>query len=182
MSRSIANCPICGGCHSYRACPQPINNPYRPKREDESESVYHNRLRYRQYSKSWRAKNPETAAKRNARNLRVSYLRAQHPDSVGRVKNRRQFDARKKLIDSYKSKPCMDCTRSFPSECMQFDHRPGEIKKFNVSSMVRSHGVHAIEDEIKKCDLVCANCHAIRTASRSRERLKSRTPVVSVKK
>jgi hypothetical protein len=31
--------------------------------------------------------------------------------------------------------------------------------------------------EIAKCDVVCANCHAIRTAIRARANLKSRTAV-----
>ncbi len=63
---------------------------------------------------------------------------------------------------------CMDCGyRSHPS-ALDFDYRPGEVKVFNICSNVqRSWAV--IETEIAKCDVVCANCHRIRTVDRVRE-------------
>lgn len=56
----------------------------------------------------------------------------------------------------------MDCGELFPSYVMQFDHRPGEKKRRPVSHMV-AYSREAIDEEVTKCDLVCANCHAIRT-------------------
>ena len=47
---------------------------------------------------------------------------------------------------------------------MDYDHRPGTKKKFNVS--VIRKGKAEILKEIEKCDLVCANCHRIRTHNR----------------
>lgn len=66
--------------------------------------------------------------------------------------------------------PCMDCTNTFPAECMDFDHRPGEVKVNCVGIMV-AHGWswEKIETEIAKCDLVCSNCHRIRTRKRRLE-------------
>lgn len=58
----------------------------------------------------------------------------------------------------------MDCGNRFPPECMDFDHRPGEIKLFGISASVQ--GWQKMLDEIVKCDLVCANCHRIRTKAR----------------
>jgi hypothetical protein len=49
---------------------------------------------------------------------------------------------------------------------MQFDHRPGEGKSFDVASAVRGYSRKRILAEIAKCDLVCANCHAVRTYRR----------------
>lgn len=65
-----------------------------------------------------------------------------------------------------KSCPCKDCGNKFPACCMDFDHARG-TKKFNVGSMFAHHySRKLIEHEIKKCDLVCSNCHRIRTQKR----------------
>ena len=63
--------------------------------------------------------------------------------------------------------PCMDCGNNYPQECMDFDHRPGESKQNNVGTMVsHGHGRESVMAEIAKCDIVCANCHRIRTRKR----------------
>jgi hypothetical protein len=56
----------------------------------------------------------------------------------------------------------MDCGGTFPPECMDFDHRPGEKKLFGIGQGLRRK-LEALLAEIAKCDLVCANCHRIRT-------------------
>lgn len=66
-----------------------------------------------------------------------------------------------------KSQPCKDCKTCFDTCCMDFDHRAGTEKKYNVASMFAHHySKQLIEAEILKCDLVCANCHRIRTRDR----------------
>lgn len=66
-----------------------------------------------------------------------------------------------------KSKPCTDCGNSFPTCCMDFDHRLGTVKSYNVASMFAHHyNKELILKELDKCDLVCANCHRIRTRDR----------------
>ena len=62
-------------------------------------------------------------------------------------------------------KPCADCGRVFPPEAMEWDHRPGTVKLFEVS-MMAGRTPKLILEEIAKCDLVCANDHAIRTRAR----------------
>lgn len=60
--------------------------------------------------------------------------------------------------------PCQDCGRRYPYYVMDFDHKPGVQKFASVSTMVSlRYSMEAIMEEIKKCDLVCANCHRIRT-------------------
>lgn len=62
---------------------------------------------------------------------------------------------------------CLDCKRKFNPWQMQFDHRPGTVKVASVSDMVmRGFAKKKIEQEIEKCDLVCASCHADRTYQR----------------
>lgn len=59
----------------------------------------------------------------------------------------------------------MDCGISYPYYVMQFDHR--ENKKFTLGKVLH-HKLEKVLDEIAKCDLVCANCHAIRTHERGK--------------
>jgi hypothetical protein len=59
--------------------------------------------------------------------------------------------------------PCFDCKNSFPPYVMDFDHVRGK-KKYLISSLAAQNvGVKTFLEEIAKCDIVCANCHRIRT-------------------
>lgn len=61
------------------------------------------------------------------------------------------------------STACADCGGIFPPVCMDFDHVRG-IKRADISYMVqKTYTWTVIEEEIAKCELVCANCHRIRT-------------------
>lgn len=73
----------------------------------------------------------------------------------------------RRLVNALKeSKPCLDCGVSYPYYVMQFDHT-GSDKVGSISKMVSSRiSWAAIQLEIAKCDLVCANCHAARTWGR----------------
>ena len=72
-------------------------------------------------------------------------------------------------IDAIKiNQPCMDCGNTFPPECMDFDHRPGTQKISSISKLGKRTSWKKIEAEIAKCDIVCANCHRIRTKARWR--------------
>jgi hypothetical protein len=51
---------------------------------------------------------------------------------------------------------------------MDFDHARGE-KKYLISTVARKHiSRENLDAELEKCDLVCANCHRIRTFERLR--------------
>lgn len=66
-----------------------------------------------------------------------------------------------------KRKPCADCGKVFPPAAMAWDHMPGTAKVSEVSLLVRRRfGKRAILAEIAKCELVCANCHAVRSQQR----------------
>jgi len=65
-------------------------------------------------------------------------------------------------------KPCMDCQQWYPYFMMDFDHRPDENKSKNVSHINEFSTVAELDEEIAKCDLVCSNCHRLRTWQRIR--------------
>lgn len=61
--------------------------------------------------------------------------------------------------------PCVDCGNSNIA-VLEFDHL--RDKKYGISRMYRDGmAITRIQEEIDKCDVVCANCHRIRTYSRS---------------
>lgn len=61
---------------------------------------------------------------------------------------------------------CMDCNGSFPSVAMDFDHVRGE-KVANIGTLCSAAApLQKLKDEIAKCELVCANCHRVRTRDR----------------
>lgn len=82
--------------------------------------------------------------------------------------NHEQVVLKRRMIADAKAKPCTDCGREYPHYVMDFDHVPGRGQKVaGVSRMVNgSYSVASVEAEIKKCDLVCSNCHRIRTHRR----------------
>lgn len=76
---------------------------------------------------------------------------------------RRKKNGVKAFLRQYKeSKPCTDCGISYPYYVMQLDHVRGEKDK-DVSVLKASGHMAAVLRELPKCDLVCANCHAVRT-------------------
>lgn len=61
---------------------------------------------------------------------------------------------------------CVDCGYNKHPDALDFDHRPDEIKLFNIGFGIVSRSWDAIRAEIAKCDVRCANCHRIVTAER----------------
>lgn len=69
-------------------------------------------------------------------------------------------------VTALKQNPCTDCDVEFPPIAMEFDHI-GSDKIAAVSKLVTDNAsLERIKAEIAKCELVCANCHAIRTGNR----------------
>ena len=64
--------------------------------------------------------------------------------------------------------PCADCGGYFHHAAMACDHLPGTVKIDDVSSLARRYSWKAMLAEIAKCELVCANCHAVRSFRRLR--------------
>jgi len=84
--------------------------------------------------------------------------------SCVREKDRQLRQKKKAIIDEFKSQPCADCGNEYPPYVMDLDHVVGE-KKFRLAEF-SCWGIQAILDELQKCEVVCSNCHRIRTKSR----------------
>lgn len=77
--------------------------------------------------------------------------------------------AKDELIAEAKSKPCMDCGRTFPKVAMDFDHVRG-VKRYNIGTDYRWISMDALKEEIAKTELVCACCHRVRTSRRPNQK------------
>lgn len=79
----------------------------------------------------------------------------------------RSYLEKREWIEQQKEVPCEDCGNEFPPECMDFDHVEGK-KEFVVSTGMYKTWA-ALLAEVAKCDIICANCHRIRTKQRSKQ-------------
>lgn len=84
--------------------------------------------------------------------------------AVTRASQHKRSLQRLEMIAKLKAYPCMDCGNKFPPECMDFDHLGN---KYKTIGQLRSHAWETVLKEIEKCDLICSNCHRIRTKKRS---------------
>jgi hypothetical protein len=77
---------------------------------------------------------------------------------------RARVEKHKAILDEAKSVPCTDCGQNYPPFVMDFDHVRG-TKVRGVGEM-RLYSTDRLIAEIAKCEVVCANCHRIRTFTR----------------
>jgi hypothetical protein len=71
-------------------------------------------------------------------------------------------------VNEVKDVPCADCGVRYPPHQLEFDHVRG-TKVADVSRLAtRPVGVKRLLEEIAKCEVVCANCHRLRTWCRRR--------------
>lgn len=93
-------------------------------------------------------------------------LRTYHGDD--NYRSRRFIEAKAFIDQAKEGAPCMDCGRHFKACQMDFDHT-GEKKGGVAWLLSKGATLAAIKSEIAKCDLVCANCHRVRTQGRRTE-------------
>ena len=76
---------------------------------------------------------------------------------------------RQEYVDKIKAESgCMDCgLHPEYSQVLEFDHRPDEEKRFHISDGMTTGTMEDLIAEIAKCDIVCANCHRIRTVRKN---------------
>lgn len=104
-----------------------------------------------------------------------AYYHNNHEVQLGRAveRNRKTRKAQRDFVSLLKDRPCVDCGKKYPSCVMDFDHRDKNLKMGNIGSLVSQayFNKEKLLVEINKCDLVCANCHRIRTYNRNHTQL-----------
>ena len=90
--------------------------------------------------------------------------RARHIANVAVIKKKLRAEHRR-IVVAAKSRPCADCGFRYPPHVMDFDHVRG-TKRWEIGRAKGAVTTAALREEIAKCDVVCANCHRVRTHQR----------------
>lgn len=106
----------------------------------------------------------DTEEKREKSRARIRAHYRNNKDYYLQKNRRRRLELQDFLRDLKSSTPCVDCQKIYPYYVMDFDHLRDKAKV--VSRIVRSGSMTLLMAEIAKCELVCANCHRLRTFSR----------------
>jgi len=77
-------------------------------------------------------------------------------------KKRRKRDRLREHVRRLKEQPCADCGVAYPYYVMDFDHVRG-VKLADIHELVLRNATTRLMAELEKCDVVCANCHRIRS-------------------
>lgn len=124
---------------------------------------YHCRSCQEEYKRQWRKRYKEEHGESDG----SRYSRAHREDQA---KHRAEYVERNRriVLNIKGATPCKDCGKFFPPVCMDFDHIR-DTKKSSVSKLMHTGAsVEKLMEEIRKCELVCANCHRIRTDQREK--------------
>lgn len=81
--------------------------------------------------------------------------------AVSESKSRKRKEIARYVYTYLKQHPCVDCGEA-DLVVLDFDHVRGK-KRGNVSSL-KAVSLQAVQEEIEKCDVRCANCHRRKTA------------------
>jgi len=93
----------------------------------------------KEYHREWAIKNRD---KRNALN------------KAWREKRQSEY------LEFKKTLKCNRCGFSHPA-ALQFHHTDPSTKEASVSAVAKSWSLKRLQEEIAKCEVLCANCHAI---------------------
>lgn len=114
----------------------------------------------REGHKADHANNAALERRRNRERGNPIYREKIDAANAARAQERRQF------LDAYKLKHgCVDCGYTDHPAALEFDHLPGSDKLAPVGNLVLA-SMERLMAEIAKCEVVCANCHRIRTTDR----------------
>jgi hypothetical protein len=86
-----------------------------------------------------------------------------------RAQMRKRYADELEFVQAYKlERGCVDCGFKGHPAALEFDHLPGREKKFNISQRIAAAvDREALLAEMAKCEVVCANCHRVRTFTRA---------------
>ena len=81
-----------------------------------------------------------------------------------RVAYRKKIVERKRVLRNWiieykRHLSCRKCGESHPA-CLEFHHRKASSKRFEIAAATRlGFSIETIKKEMKKCDVLCSNCH-----------------------
>ena len=75
-----------------------------------------------------------------------------------RINKASAYKNKRNIINSYKSCGCLVCGEKEPV-CLDFPHVDTKSKSFDIAKQFHIKAIETIINEIKKCVVLCANCH-----------------------
>ena len=79
-------------------------------------------------------------------------------DSMERTRYKREVLKRHKKI-----KGCAICGYREHAVALDYDHRDPAKKSFTIGQSASNKGLRTLAKEIAKCDVLCSNCHRVKT-------------------
>ena len=128
--------------------------------------------RRKEYNKSrreyWKRMPPEVREKRNKRireyQKHLTPEQRKRKNKSGRRSARARCRERRAVVQKYKVlKGCCICGFNKHYSALDFDHIDRGKKRNNISRIVGKYSWKTIVEEIKKCRVLCANCHRLKT-------------------
>jgi DNA-binding CsgD family transcriptional regulator len=121
-------------------------------------------LKLRSDGKSYRQISKETGI---SKGLISYYLGDDQKQKTLKRNNIAKAKRRREIWKIKENSGCIDCGEMYPHYVLEFDHREGTKKIGSPSDLYSKNGIKAGLEEISKCDIVCANCHKVRTYNRN---------------
>lgn len=116
------------------------------------EKYRRNKEKIRKYQNEWSRKNYSSEKRREEYERTKEKTLKQGREKYGRVRE---------VISNYKkNKSCEICGYNEHFEILQFHHKNKGEKEFSIGR-VNNKTKHQLIEEMKKCMLICPNCHSI---------------------
>lgn len=102
-----------------------------------------------EYGKAWREIHKERLAEDRKKKYRLRKSRTQR---------------RYEILNNYKmAKGCKECGYNKHAVALDFDHINPLEKSFNISARLDLSTIKTLMKEVRKCQILCANCHRVKT-------------------
>ena len=112
----------------------------------------------------WKNKSQEEKNIKYKKNYEISIIDPFRKQKKNNYSKKARLVKKEKINLIKSATPCIDCNKFYPPECLDFDHLDPIKKINNVSTLVNStNSLDIVLSEIRKCELICSNCHRIRT-------------------
>lgn len=87
--------------------------------------------------------------------------------AINKVSKRLRIE-RREILNKAKEKGCVECGYNEHFCALDFDHIDPSQKEFTIGTSYTSVSLERLYKEIDKCQVLCANCHRIKTYNQSR--------------
>jgi len=131
-----------------------MNNPETRKRWNKNHPE-----KVKQSKKKWNENNPAYQKQYRKDNIKKQKQYRKDNCEEQKKKNNKHYKERNLLINNYKiSHGCAICGYNKCGSALCFHHE-GDDKEFSIASM-KTCNWERVNKEIKKCVILCSNCHA----------------------